>query len=111
MKILLDENLPKKLKRDFPHHEIYTVHDMGWTGKKNGELMKLLIAENFDILLTFDKNLGFQQNFNKYQLAVFALSAADNTYDVLKNLVGKINEALEKPLQIGVTDIKEDSSF
>ncbi len=107
MRILLDENLPKKLKLDFAKHEIYTVHDKGWTGKKNGELMKLLMDNEFDVLFTFDKNLGFQQNFVKYQLAVFVLNAADNTYDVLKNLVGKINEALEKPLQIGVTEIKE----
>lgn len=108
MKLLLDENLPKKLKRDFPDHEIYTVHDMGWTGKKNGELMKLLILEKFDVLLTFDKNLGFQQNFNKYQITVFALNATDNTYEVLKNLVHKINKTLENPLQIGVIEIKEE---
>ncbi len=107
MKILLDENLPKKLKNNFVGHEIYTVHDKGWTGKKNGELMKLLLSEGFDVLFTFDKNLGFQQNFAKYQMAVFVLNATDNTYDVLKNLVGKISEALEKPLQIGITEIRE----
>lgn len=37
MKILLDENLPKKLKKDFPEHEIYTVKDKSWVGEKNGE--------------------------------------------------------------------------
>ena len=37
MKLLLDENLPKRLKADFPEHEIYTVRDKGWNGKKNGE--------------------------------------------------------------------------
>ena len=52
MRLLLDENLPKRLKLDFPEHEIYTVSDKGWNGKKNGELMKLLIAENFDALFT-----------------------------------------------------------
>jgi predicted nuclease of predicted toxin-antitoxin system len=107
MRILLDENLPKKLKLDFGTHEIYTVHDKGWTGKKNGELMKLLLENEFDVLFTFDKNLGFQQNFVRYQLAVFVLNASDNTYNVLKNLVGKINEALAKPLEIGATEIKE----
>ena len=63
MRLLLDENLPKRLKLDFPGHKIYTVSDKDWNGKKNGELMKLLIAENFDALFTFDKNLHYQQNF------------------------------------------------
>jgi hypothetical protein len=57
MRLLLDENLPKRLKLNFSEHEIYTVYDKGWSGKKNGELIQLLIAENFDALFTFDKNL------------------------------------------------------
>jgi predicted nuclease of predicted toxin-antitoxin system len=44
MKLLLDENLPKKLKIDFQGHEVYTVRDMGWNGIKNGELLKLLVS-------------------------------------------------------------------
>ena len=63
MKLLLDENLPKRLKLDFSEHEIYTVSDKGWSGKKNGELMELSIAENFDALFTFDKNLQLQKVF------------------------------------------------
>ena len=43
MKLLIDENLPKRLKIHFPEHEIYTVHDMGWNSKKNGELLKLML--------------------------------------------------------------------
>jgi predicted nuclease of predicted toxin-antitoxin system len=57
MKLLLDENLPKRLKEDFTNHEIYSIRDKGWNGVKNGELLKLMIAEEFDALLTFDKNL------------------------------------------------------
>jgi hypothetical protein len=57
MKLLLDENLPKRLKLDFAEHEIYTVRDKNWNGIKNGELLKLLLANDFDALLTFDKNL------------------------------------------------------
>lgn len=54
MKLLLDENLPKRLKQDLAAHEVYTVRDKGWNGKKNGELMKLLVNEKFDALSTFD---------------------------------------------------------
>jgi predicted nuclease of predicted toxin-antitoxin system len=63
MKLLLDENLPKKLKNDFSEYVMFTVREKGWTGKTNGELLKLMIDENFDALLTFDKNLQHQQNF------------------------------------------------
>ncbi|GAA3974177.1 DUF5615 family PIN-like protein [Mucilaginibacter dorajii] len=94
MKLLLDENLPKKLKLDFIDHEIYTVADKGWNGIKNGELLKLLIAENFDALLTFDKNLQYQQNFKKYTITVFVLSAPINTYLELTKLTPKIKDHL-----------------
>jgi predicted nuclease of predicted toxin-antitoxin system len=80
MKLLLDENLPKRLKLDFPDHQIFTVRDKGWNGIKNGELLQRMLADNFDTLLTFDKNLQHQQNFEKYTLAVFILQAEINTY-------------------------------
>jgi hypothetical protein len=98
MKLLLDENLPKRLKLDFSEHEIYTVYDKGWSGKKNGELMQLLIAESFDALFTFDKNLQYQQNFQKYSLPVLVLNATDNTYYTLRNLIPGIKDTLKKVL-------------
>ena len=102
MKLLLDENLPKRLKSDFLSHQIFTVRDMGWNGKKNGELMKLLIENNFDALITFDKNLQFQQNFEKYQVPVIVLNALDNTYFTLQLLSSKVNELLKNNLSNGV---------
>ena len=63
MKLLLDENLPKRLKNDFPEHEVFTVRDKGWNSVKNGELLGLMLTENFDVLITFDQNLEHQQNF------------------------------------------------
>ena len=101
MKLLLDENLPKRLKLESSEHEIYTVYDKGWSGKKNGELMQLLIAENFDALFTFDKNLQYQQNFQKYSLPVLVLNATDNTYNTLRNLIPGIKETLKKKLVLG----------
>jgi len=107
MKLLLDENLPKRLKLDFPEHEIYTVYDKGWNGKKNGELMQLLIAEDFKALFTFDKNLQYQQNFKKYSIPVLVLNATDNTYLTLSKLVPKIKEVLSGQLMPGPTIINE----
>lgn len=106
MKLLLDENLPKRLKQDFLEFQIFTVIDKGWSGKKNGELLKLMLADKFDALITFDKNLQHQQNFIKYSLTVFVLSAADNTYPTLKPLTSKIKERLSKQLTPGPVEIK-----
>ncbi len=50
MRLLLDENLPKRLKSDFPEHEIFTVRDKQWNGITNGELLKLLLENSFDAL-------------------------------------------------------------
>lgn len=67
MKILLDESLPHKLRNDFgTEHEVWTVRDKGWLGKKNGELLRLLIDNNFEIFVTVDRNLPYQQTWKVY---------------------------------------------
>ncbi|MDQ0639501.1 hypothetical protein QF042_003066 [Pedobacter sp. W3I1] len=63
---------------------------MGWNGVKNGELLKLMITDGFHVLITFDKNLQFQQNFAKYTLPIIVLNAFDNTYLALKELIPKL---------------------
>ena len=96
MKLLLDENLPKRLKEDFLDHEIYTVRDKGWNGIKNGELLKLMVENGFQALLTFDKNLQHQQNFKKFSIAVFVFSTIANTYKELTILSPKVIHYLNK---------------
>lgn len=59
MKILLDENLPRKLQATFSDHETFTVNDIGWKGMKNGELLALLRPSGFEVFLTCDKNIQF----------------------------------------------------
>lgn len=95
MRLLLDENLPKRLKLDFPEHEIYTIRDKKWNGIKNGQLLKFLIENNFDALLTFDKNLRFQQNFSTYSITIFVLTAKINSYYELTKLTSKIKKYLD----------------
>ena len=109
MRLLPDENLPKRLKLDFTEYEIYTVRDKGWNGIKNGELLQLLLENNFTALLTFDKNLQHQQNFIKYTITVFVLSATINSYEALTKLTPKIKERLNKAdLPSGAIVIKAD---
>jgi len=107
MKLLLDENLPKKLKLDFPSHEVFTVREMNWNGIKNGELLKLMIENNFDALLSFDQSIPHQQNFEKYPVTVFVLIAEINTHDALHPLSSQINDQLtNKDLKKGVIYIQ-----
>lgn len=107
MKILLDENLPKRLKLDFDSHDVCTVYEKKWNGIKNGKLLHLMQTEEFDVLLTFDKNLQYQQNFEKYTIAVFVLSAKTNTYEVFTQLSSQVIILLNhRHLPKGVTIVK-----
>jgi hypothetical protein len=98
MRLLLDENLPKRLKQDYPEHEVFTVKEKGWNRIKNGPLLQLMLDEGFHALLTFDKNLQHQQNFTKYTLAVFVLIAPINRYVVLTELSPQLNAYLQQVL-------------
>jgi predicted nuclease of predicted toxin-antitoxin system len=112
MKLLLDENLPKRLKIDFPGHEVYTVRDMAWNGVKDVELLSLLEKHGFHALLTFDKNIRYQQNFAGSGTAVFILSAHINSYQELTKLSPLIRHYLEKvKLPVGPVAIFEKIIF
>lgn len=63
MRILLDESLPEKLKKEFNgNYEVWTVRDKGWLGQKNGALLKLMAESGFELFVTVDRNLPYQQN-------------------------------------------------
>ncbi len=108
MKLLLDENLPKKLKTVLSEHEVFTVSDKKWNSYKNGELLKLMLEEKFNALLTFDKNLQYQQNFAKYPILVLVLAASDNTFETLQHLKNKINDAIKNNSGSGAVIINFD---
>ena len=107
MRLLLDENLPKRLKQDLQEFEVYTVRDKDWTGISNGALLKLILDEKFDALITFDKNLQYQQNFSKYNISVLVLNASDNSYVTLQKLVPKIKAIISDGLKPGPTEVAE----
>ncbi len=109
MRLLIDEKLPKRLKLDFPEHEIYTIRDKQWNGIKNGPLLKILIENSFEALLIYDKNLQHQQNFLKYSITVFVLTAKINSYTELTKLTIKIKEHLNSGhMPAGPVIIKSD---
>lgn len=93
MRILLDECVPRALKRHLPGHEVRTVPEAGWASKKNGELLELAEG-HFDLFLTVDQNLQFQQNLLKSKIAIVLLIVADNSIDTILSLLPRIESAL-----------------
>lgn len=75
MRVLIDECLDWRLARGLPEHEVTSVPRMGWAGIKNGRLLALAEQE-FDVFITGDRNLSFQQNTTNLRLAVIVLAAA-----------------------------------
>jgi len=86
MRILLDESLPRELARGLSGHFVRTVVEMGWAGRKNGELLRLASAE-FDVLLTADRNLEHQQNLAQLGVGIAVLIARTNRIEDLRPLL------------------------
>ena len=94
MRILLDEQLPRQLAREIPDHEVRTVQQQGWAGLGNGELLRRAAAHGFEIFVTADQNLQFQQNLRGSPLGVIVLLAASNTLEDLVPLVPSLLDAV-----------------
>jgi len=101
MKILLDENMPAKVKYDFGEgHQVMTVRDMGWLGKKNGELLGLAALDGLNIFITLDKNLKNQQNLGKVYLKFIVLLARDNKHNTLQPYIDQVKMLLQRSSDI-----------
>ncbi|MBP9933132.1 MAG: DUF5615 family PIN-like protein [Chitinophagaceae bacterium] len=83
MKILLDECVSKRLKGHLLEFEVYTVRELNLGGIKNGELMAFCVNNHFDVLLTIDKNLMFQQNLDKYPVTIIVLNCLTSKIEEL----------------------------
>ncbi|HEX8237344.1 MAG TPA: DUF5615 family PIN-like protein [Abditibacteriaceae bacterium] len=86
MKVLLDECIDQRLAAGITGHEVRTVPEMGWANVKNGKLLTLAQTD-FEVFVTVDRNLPFQQNLPKYNIAVVVLRAKSNRLTDLKPLV------------------------
>ena len=110
MKLLLDENVPRRIKNDLPEFEVFTVQEMRWNGKKNGELLALMLKNGFQVLITTDKNLQNQQNFNKYPVPVLTLNVKFLTYPCVFKLLPELKNKLSSDLPNGSTFISQQES-
>jgi len=91
VRILIDESLPRYLKQVLVEHAVFTVQEMGWAGIRNSELLAKA-ESNFDVLLTADKNLRYQQNLSGLALAIIVFPS--NRLSVVKTLAPQVKDAL-----------------
>jgi len=94
VRILLDENLNWRLGRDFVGHETKSVRSQGWSGTKNGILLRKAIAAGFDVLLTMDSNLHYQQNLSEFPIAIIVLRARSNRLKDTQPLMQSVLQCL-----------------
>jgi hypothetical protein len=102
---LLDECLPRRLKREFVECVVSTVPEMGGAGKKNGELMRVA-HDQFDVFVTADQNLQYHQNLAYTDVGVIVLVAINNRIETLAPLMPQGHEALKSIVAGQVIEIE-----
>ena len=106
MRVLLDECVPRKLRGELPGHKVKTVAEMGWAGTKNGALLQRAASE-FDVLLTVDQGILYQQNLAGLPLALIIVKAPSNDIKDLRPNMPKVLQVLTtiQPGQVVQVDI------
>jgi hypothetical protein len=94
VRVLLDENLDHRLRNNLGAHEIFTVAYKGWAGLKNGELLRTAEENGFEVFLTGDQSLAWEQNLTARRLAIVVLSSIE--FPILKNNLPLIIAAIDK---------------
>lgn len=97
MRVLLDHCVARRFGRLLTGHEVRTTYEMGWAALGNGRLLAQA-REQFDVFLTVDQNLQFQQNLSALSLPVIIIVAANNRYETLAPFASVVKEVLARPL-------------
>jgi hypothetical protein len=92
MRILFDQGTPVNLKPHLQGHTIKTAYQQGWSTLSNGELLRAAESAGFDLLLTTDQNLVYQQNLNNRRIAIVALSK--NRWSLIQPMLRQVVEAV-----------------
>lgn len=96
MHVLLDEQLPRRLVLQIAGHDVRTVQQQGWAGLRNGDLLRRATEAGFEVFLTGDQNLQFQQNLTHSSLRVIVLVAPTNRFQDLIPLIPRAIEAFSR---------------
>ncbi len=105
MKILFDECIPRKFKNSFPDHECRTVAEEGFSGEKNGELLRLAEAASFEVFISIDRGLEYEQNLRTRNIAVILVSATSSRLQDLLPHVPEIQRILASGPKSGLIKV------
>ncbi len=94
MKLLLDENLPHRLRSEIEGHDVFTVAYMEWSGVQNGQLLALAAENGFDALITNDQAMEYQQNQSTLPLAVIVMGVKTNNIEAIRPLYPELRDAI-----------------
>jgi hypothetical protein len=95
VKVLLDEDVPRPLRRELVGHDVSTVPEMGWAGVTNGVLLGLAASAGFGALLTCDRGIQHQQNVSALGIALVVLAVPNKKLDTIRSLVPEILALLD----------------
>lgn len=96
MKVLLDENLAHRLRKNLGAHEVFTVNFKGWAGLKNGDLLRTAENNGIEVFLTGDQTVTYEQNLTERTIAIVTLSSVE--WDILKHHLPLIITAIDNAL-------------
>lgn len=105
MKILLDECIPRKFKSSFPDHDCRTVVEEGLSGRKNGELLRLAEASGFEVFISIDRGLEYEQNLRARKIKIILVSASSSRLQDLLTRVPEIQRVLASGLKSGLIKV------
>lgn len=100
IKVLLDHNLHRKLKQSLPNHEVVTTREMGWEAYDNGDLLVRAVDKRFDVFLTCDASIPYQQNAAKYDIGIVVIRAYDNRFNTHIHFIEEIEKALSSVIAL-----------
>ena len=95
MRVLLDECVPRRLCLELSGHDVKTVPEMGWASKENGELLRLA-SPTFDVLITTDQKLSYQQDVASFDIGVIVLVARRTKLEFLRPLIREVQRVLKE---------------
>ena len=104
MKILFDQGTPKPLRNYLYPHTVATAFQMGWNTKENGDLITAAEAGGFDLIITTDKNLRYQQNLTKRKISIIVLMVPD--WPVVQSSVRLVQDAVAKALPASFCEVE-----
>jgi hypothetical protein len=93
-RVLFDENMPRKLRRDLPEFSIRTAQEEGWSAFRNGDLLRRA-ASAFDVFVTIDQRMRYQQNMTRFQIGIVVIEVPDTRLVHLRPLVPQLSHAIE----------------